>query len=308
MNIKKLACTAGLALILAVVAAPAYADEWSFEDDDVDAILRPDGEGGYDILTSGTLTTGDVFYSVFEVNIFTIDGTNAIPTGQELTGVAAVVLTGGTGTALDPYTFGVFTDLNAVLDSFGYTGADLPDGTAIAMFLNETSGVGGDINLDVNASSSPGTNCTDVATCSFQATLGDLLQADGFAGDPDEFWVAVVTFPGGDNIATVLDTNAGTEVSAANFGISTLFNSGGTVGPQPLTGSADCTDPEPNGCVQLIGSVSIKGGAGLTGTGFIAHSDFDANKLVTPIPEPATLALMGLGLVGLGVIRMCKKV
>src|SRR5688572_22340633 len=145
MKIKKLACMAGLLISLAI-AVPAYSSPlWSFEDDDVEAILRDTTPGGaWETQTSGVLTVGDVFWAVFEMPVFAIDGVPSIPAGSELTGIAAVQLqaiipsgaAGGVGTQ---YIFQPWTGFNAQLDAYGYTGADLGAGAMVAMFLNSTS-------------------------------------------------------------------------------------------------------------------------------------------------------------------------
>jgi hypothetical protein len=60
--------------------------------------------------------------------------------------------------------------------------------------------------------------------------------------------------------------------------------------------------------IDVIGSGDVLGGqflgAGVIADGAFAHSDFDFQKAV---PEPATIALLGLGLLGMGV-SLRKKV
>jgi len=309
MKLSKFATALGLALGLGWAAAPASAYyHYSFEDNDIDFVLDASGN----VVTSGPLQVGYTLVSVFEIDAFEIDSVNAIPSGQELVGIAAVSLTsiitappipgGGVGTV---YNFGApAIPLHALP---GYTGPVLGAGAAIAMFFNGTSGGGGDIDLDVNRTTNPASNCTSINHCVQQASLGTLFQVDGFLGDPDEFWFAVQTIPAGGpiSIGQALVTANTLIFASFNAGLSNLYQLGGTVHYINISSGLYCGNPGrvADGCVQVSLSGNLTGGQGLT-NGAVAHSDLDGQKyVVAAVPEPATLGLLGLGLLGLGLLR-----
>jgi hypothetical protein len=303
-HLKKLTAIAGLGVALAAPVAAVQAQEvWRFQDDDIEFILNAD----LTLKSSGALAVGDIFVSVFEIPTFTINGVNAIPPGQELTGVAAVQLAaincpatglpgpcpgGGVGTQF------IFEPVDSGLNSILALGFDpdavVPEGGAgegatISMFFNAALPVpvGTDRDLILDFAELPATNCTSLEDCIDQASLGILLQVDGFESETN-FWIAAQVAPGGGDIETVAAAGESTLIAGFNFNQDNIFNLVGTAGP-------------------LIGSGTIAGGAGLENDA-IARSDFDARKLVTEAPEPGGLALLAAGLLAFGFrVRMRKS-
>lgn len=314
MNIKKLISILGLCASLSLAAAPAYSatQDWRFQDDDIDFLLDSD----LNLIEPGSghiISEGDILVAVFEIASFTIDGQNAIPAGQELTGISAIQLVDKGGVwVFEPVTGGLDAVVDSILGAgsaatiFADNGGTAGDGSMVAMFLNSTSGAGGDRDLNLDWALDPATNCTSLADCVEQASLGSLLQIDGFLGDPDEFWQALV-FPGGDSIDDVHALAGTSNVAIVNFGLSNIYNTVTPVLFQDVGGDicAGAALGDADGCVQVRGNANILGGQGLD-NGAFAHSDLDAGKF-TAVPEPSLIALLGFGLLGFGMSSRRKN-
>jgi len=288
MKTKFKSALSAMGLAVALTAGPAVADPTYFSpftvfhDDDLDRVFDNDN--------SGTLTVGDRLVSVVE--FFQSQGISA---GQgpismapaELTAVADITITGVNATT------GVI--------SFGASGgagvlSGFAAGTTVAVFLDQTP------DLDV-INSNCGTRAQCLALAGLGGTDGSTLYLTlGFFGDPDNAWVSAPA-SGGANIA-VVQAGAATQ-SFGTFNLAQqvgVNNTGRTFGPEAC--GVFC-GPGGDGFVTALGNGQILGGAGLVPSEWTARSKADLQ--LAPIPEPGSLALLGLALAGLSVTRRRSK-